>query len=77
MERKSVSRLTRKYQATIPAPVRDLLQLKAGDAVVFEVRRGEVKLRKAQPIDLDFANALGGTLSEWRSKADEHAYRDL
>lgn len=73
----TISRLTKKYQATIPAAVRNLLKLKAGDAVVFEVRRGQVSVRKAQPIDLRFADAVGETLSEWRSKADDDAYRDL
>jgi AbrB family looped-hinge helix DNA binding protein len=77
MTSKSVSRLTRKYQATIPAPVREALALAAGDAVVFEVTGGVVRLRKAQPLDLRFAEALAGTLSEWHSKADDDAYRDL
>jgi hypothetical protein len=34
-------------------------------------------LRKARPLDLEFARALEDTLSEWSGEADEEAYRDL
>jgi len=71
------SKLTKKYQATIPKPVRRALQLEAGDAIAFELRGDDVHLRKARPVDLDFARSLEGTLSEWESEADEEAYRDL
>jgi antitoxin PrlF len=69
--------LTKKYQATIPQPVRNVLQLKAGDAIAFEIEGNEVQLRKAAPLDVAFANSLEGTLSEWDSEADEEAYCDL
>ena len=36
MTERASSRLTSKYQATIPAEVRAALQLKAGDRVSFE-----------------------------------------
>ena len=71
------ARLTRKYQATIPAGVRKVLRLQAGDTVAFDVEDGEVRLRRATPIDVEFSRALEGTLSEWHSREDEAAYRDL
>ena len=71
------SKLTSKFQATIPEPVRRVLQLKAGDAIVFEIENEKVLLRKAQPLDLAFAQSLEDTLSEWASDEDEEAYRDL
>ena len=71
------SRLTEKYQATIPADVRQALGLKKGDVVAFDIARGEVRLRRATPIDLAYASAVAGTLTEWDSKADENAFRDL
>jgi AbrB family looped-hinge helix DNA binding protein len=73
------SRLTSKYQATIPSSVREALGLKAGDAVAFEVKeQGVVYLRKQQAFDAEYAKAVSGTLeSEWLSDADETAYRDL
>lgn len=73
----ATSKLTRKYQATIPAQIRKLLGLKSGDRVVFEIEDGKVILRKARPIDREFAAALEATLSEWKSEEDETAYRDL
>lgn len=71
------SKLTKKYQATIPAPVRRTLGVKAGDAIAFEIEGDEVSIRKANPVDLTFARSVEGTLSEWESEADEAAYRDL
>jgi len=73
----STSKLTQKYQTTIPAPVRKLLHLQAGDAVAFDIEDNVVHLRKAQSIDMAFAKSLEGTLSEWNSPADEQAYREL
>jgi AbrB family looped-hinge helix DNA binding protein len=71
------SKLTSKFQATVPTPVRKVLQLKAGDLIGFEVEGDEVRLRRATALDLAFAQALEGTLSEWSSKQDDDAFKDL
>lgn len=71
------AKLTRKYQATIPAGVRKTLDLHAGEVVAFDIEGGEVRVRKATPMDMGFAEALTDTLSEWASREDEEAYRDL
>ncbi len=73
----TTSKLTRKYQATIPEPVRKLLHLDAGDEIAFDIEDDNVHLRKANPVDLAFAQSIEGTLNEWISAADEEAYRDL
>lgn len=73
----SVSRLTSKFQATIPLPVRTALGIKQGDAIAFEVENGLVRLSRASPRDIAFAQAIEGTLSEWESAADDEAYRGL
>ena len=72
-----MSKLTEKYQATIPAEVRSALKLQKGDSISFEVGEGKVSLRKATPMDLEWAKAIGNTLAEWTSENDEKAYRDL
>ena len=71
------SKLTSKFQTTVPTSVRKVLQLKAGDMVGFEIVGNEVKLRRATPLDMAFTQALEGTLPEWSSKADEQAFKDL
>ncbi len=73
------SKLTTKCQATIPEKVRGILDLHPGDSVTFEVTENKkVLIRKATPIDFEFAQALESTLvSEWLSENDEEAYRDL
>ena len=75
--RTTTSKLTRKYQATIPEPVRTFLELGAGDTIAFDLEQDQVRVRKARPVDLAFAGALESTLHEWNSDADEQAYRDL
>ena len=73
-----MSKLTTKSQATIPEKIRNFLGLCPGDFVAFEVNEDQkVFIRKATPIDFEFAKALEGTLSEWSSKYDEEAYCDL
>ena len=73
------SRLTEKSQATIPQEVRRALGLKPGDRVSFEVLPdNSVRLRKVQPLDVEFAHAVEDTLaSEWNSAHDERAYAGL
>ena len=74
----NTSKLTTKSQATIPEKIRNILGVSPGDSVAFEVNENKkVMIRKATPIDFEFAKALEGTLSEWSSKNDEEAYRDL
>ena len=71
------SKLTKKYQATIPELIRKNLELEAGDSVAFEYDEGKVSLRKAQPVDLAFVQSLETTLAEWDTEADNEAYNDL
>jgi antitoxin PrlF len=72
------SKLTTKSQATIPEKIRKILGLSPGDSVAFEIDQNKkVMIRKARPIDFEFAKAIEGTLSEWLSKNDEEAYCDL
>ena len=73
----STSKLTKKYQATIPEPVRRVLHLEAGDAIAFDINGDAIQLRKARSVDMAFAQSLEDTLTEWASEADEEAYRDL
>ena len=73
-----VSKLTSKYQTTVPAPVREALLLEKGDSLVFDIGDdGTVTARKAVPLDDAFHDSLGATLSEWESGKDDEAYRDL
>ena len=78
MEAVITSKLTTKSQATISEKIRKVLGFVPGDSVAFEVAENhKVVIRKATPIDFEFASALEGTLSEWSLKNDEEAYCDL
>jgi antitoxin PrlF len=70
--------LTNKGQAAVPASVRRKLNLKLGDIVVFEEAELDmIRLRKAEPLDIEYFSALESTLSEWHSENDEWVYRGL
>ena len=77
MSTRAVSKLTSKYQTTVPAAVREALCLEKGDALVFEIADGGVTVRKAVALDQAFADALQSQLSEWASDQDDEAYRGL
>ncbi|MEO6625063.1 MAG: AbrB/MazE/SpoVT family DNA-binding domain-containing protein [Burkholderiaceae bacterium] len=71
------SKLTSKFQTTVPFGVRKALNLRAGDLVAFEVNGSEIRLKRATPLDVAFAQALTSTLDEWASAADDKAFKDL
>ena len=71
------SKLTSKYQATIPSAVRKALKVGAGDTVAFDIEDGRVIVRKSLPLDQGYLKGVEETLSEWGSEEDEAAYGDL
>lgn len=72
------SKLTSKFQATIPRDIRNLLNLKSGDRVIFEVtKENRVELRKATKLDIAYLKSLESTLNEWNSIHDEEDFSDL
>ena len=74
----AIAKITSKSQTTIPQEIRAALHLNPGDTIVWEViEGGTARVRRVDPLDLDYLRALEGTLSEWNSSADEEAYRDL
>ena len=68
------SKITSKYQATIPKSVRERLSLKAGDTIVFKEQNGAITITKASKEDLAYLKSLQETLSEWSSPEDEEAF---
>ena len=73
-----ISKLTSKYQATIPKNIRTKLGLEAGDRIMFDEKDGVVTITKVNPTDWQYLMAISPTLEpEWLSAADEEAYADL
>ena len=78
MSTRAVSKLTSRYQTTVPAVVREALCLEKGDVLAFEIADGgAVTVRKAVALDQAFADALQSQLSEWATDEDDEAYRGL
>lgn len=83
-KKKSVSRtrystrLTSKFQATVPKEIRKHLHLESGDEILYELLSDNtVIVRKISPLDLDYLTALNSTMNEWKSDEDEQAYKNL
>jgi AbrB family looped-hinge helix DNA binding protein len=74
---KLTSKVTQKYQATIPQAVRKKLEIEQGDRIIFEIEDDKVVLKKISSVDWEYLESVSATLSEWSSDADEEAYSDL
>lgn len=74
---KLTSKVTQKYQATIPQGVREKLEIEKGDRIIFEIEDDKVVLKKLSSLDWEYLESVSATLSEWSSEADEEAYSDL
>ena len=72
-----VSKISSKGQVTIPKVVRKSLRASPGDWIEYVVQGNEVRLRRVEPFDRAFHEALSDTLTEWTSAEDEEAFRDL
>lgn len=73
----AISKVTVKYQATIPLEVREFLGVRQGDAVEYRIEKGEVKLKRVTTPDTEYLEAIQKSLTEWDTKADDAAFRDL
>lgn len=73
-----ISKITAKGQTTVPQEVRAALNSKPGDLIAWDIEPdGRVAVRRIQPADVEYLQAVQGTLSEWRSAEDEQAYGKL
>jgi AbrB family looped-hinge helix DNA binding protein len=73
----SASKLTVKYQATVPKEVREFLGLSSGDGIQWEIEDGQVVVKKLSKLDLEWQKSVEMTLSEWNSPEDDEAYGAL
>ena len=74
----AVAKITAKGQTTVPRDIREAMHVGPGDLIAWEVDAdGTAIVRRVQPMDLEYLQAIQGTLSEWAGEADEEAYREL
>jgi antitoxin PrlF len=72
------SKLTSKFQATVPKLIRDTLHLSSKDQIIYEILEDNtVIVRRATALDKAYLKGLDQSLSEWMSDEDEEAYKDL
>jgi antitoxin PrlF len=71
------SRLTSESQTTVPDAVRDALGLQPGDALIYVIEDGQVRLKRLEREDVDDLRILQSTLDEWYGPEDSAAFDDL
>lgn len=71
------SKLTTKYQATVPKEVREFLGLSSGDGLQWEIEDGHVVVKKVSKMDLEWQRSIEMTMNEWNSPEDDEAYGSL
>jgi AbrB family looped-hinge helix DNA binding protein len=75
--RMGITKLTSKFQTTIPLEVRKFLKLEAGDSISFEIEDDKVVIKRLGKFDSEWHKALSSVLDEWNSKEDDDAYESL
>lgn len=71
------SRLNGRAQTTVPKTVCDVLKLRLGDLVGYEITDDGVILTRVEGADYAYLRAMQETLSEWNSEDDVAAYDNL
>ncbi|MBS0558271.1 MAG: AbrB/MazE/SpoVT family DNA-binding domain-containing protein [Proteobacteria bacterium] len=74
----AIAKITAKGQTTIPADIREGLHVAPGDTLIWELQDdGTARVRRVQPLDVEYLKAIEGTLTEWATHEDADAYRGL
>ena len=71
MPKPLISTISAKGQTTIPVTVRRALEIGPGDAIRYTIENDDVRLVKADLMDLPWARALQPTLTEWEGDEDD------
>ena len=58
MQKPMTSRVSGKGQITLPKGIREKLGVRAGDALVCEMEGKTIRIRKAEPLDLAWHEAI-------------------
>jgi AbrB family looped-hinge helix DNA binding protein len=73
MDNFKLSTISKKGQTTVPIEIRQKLNLREGDHVIFEIKpSGEILLKKAISIEnMDYLRSVEKTLTEWMGTDDD------
>ena len=72
------TKLSSRFQITIPKEIREALNLKAGDSLfVRALENGHIILKKEYPVDKEYCQALTPLLAEWNSREDDVTFAHL
>ncbi len=64
------SKLSSESQFTVPKKVCKILDISAGEDILYDIVEDTVRIRKARPIDLDWIRSQESHLTEWTDDLD-------
>ena len=70
-KKSKISTISTKGQTTIPSAIRNFLRINPGDSIGYIIDGDEVKIKKVEEIDIEWAKAIEMTLSEWSGSEDD------
>ena len=70
-------KISSKNEITVPKEIRERLGIQLGDIIAYDIEDERVILRRVEPFDREFHEALATTLNEWSTSEDADAFRDL
>lgn len=73
----TVSKVTSKYQASIPKDIRKKLGINTGDYIKFVAAGDNIIIKKVSSLDKDFLKLMENNLQEWNSKEDDKQFAYL
>ena len=72
------SKLTTRFQVTIPKEIREALNLKAGDSLsVSALESGYILINKEYPGEKEYYETITPLLADWDSPEDDEAFAHL
>src|SRR5256886_17409153 len=70
----AISKITAKGQTTVPQEIRKALKSKPGDLIAWEIEpSGRVAVRRIQPLDVEYLQAVLGQRNERRDGEERKA----
>ena len=69
--------VTAKGKVTVPKAIRDVLGVRQGDRLSWEIDNGAARVKVVSPLDLDYMQGLDANLQDWASTADDEAFAKM
>lgn len=67
----AISKISEKGQTTVPKEIRDILGIRSGDLIQYEVDGNVIRLRRLDVEENIWLKSIESTLEEWHGSDDD------